>query len=285
MRINQIDDARYKEFCRFLKHQIGITLGGNKQYLVNSRLSRAMFEFDLKDINQFVDKVLSNSNKEMTSRALECMTTNETLWFRDEFPFKILSDELLPALAKKQNKVRIWSAACSTGQEPYSLAMLLLDYQQRHMGAFSAGLEVFATDISQKAIDTAKKGIYDPLAVARGLPSSMRHKYFNKQDDDSFQVNQTLAQAVSFRQANLKDSYSAFGRFDVIFCRNVLIYFDDETKASILQKFSALLPQNGALVLGASESITGAERFYTMQKSPLGLYFTASDQLSQRTTR
>jgi chemotaxis protein methyltransferase CheR len=270
---NTVSETCYAQFSEFLAQRLGITLGHNKQYLVNSRLSMVMREFASNDIDSFIQTAISGHKPLLTERTLESMTTNETFWFRDEYPFQILRDILLPALAKKQQKVRIWSSACSYGQEAYSIAMVIREYQRQHPGAFSAGLEILASDISLRVLNFAESGIYDELAIARGLPDVMQDKYFSRIDKTKLQVSPLLRSLVTFSRVNLLDSLYALGTFDVIFCRNVLIYFDADNKAKVLQKLSALLPSDGAIMLGAAESISGAEAVLKMEKCPRGLYY------------
>jgi chemotaxis protein methyltransferase CheR len=269
-----VNDACYAKFANFLSTRLGITLGNNKQYLVNSRLSLVMREFAISDINAFIQTVIAGTNPQMTERALESMTTNETFWFRDEYPYHILADELLPKLAKQHGKLRIWSSACSYGQEPYSIAMVISEYQRQHPGAFRQGVEILASDISKKVLNFAQTAVYDELAIARGLPAAMQEKYFSRVAGDKLHVKPAISSLVTFKRVNLLDSFYSFGKFDLIFCRNVLIYFDSHTKANILQKLSALLPSDGALMLGAAESISGAEHVLKMEKCPRGLYYS-----------
>nr|WP_136249992.1 protein-glutamate O-methyltransferase CheR [Ningiella ruwaisensis] len=271
---NTVDDAQYFAFSRFLAQRLGITLGNNKQYLVNSRLSQTMREFDITDINVFIQAAMSGQNPRLTDRALESMTTNETFWFRDEYPYQILSSTLLPNLAKQVKKLRIWSSACSYGQEPYSIAMTVHEFLRKQSGAFAEGVEIIASDISQRVLNVAKEGKYDELAISRGLPIEMQNRYFEPTTCNRLAVNNKLKSLVTFRQANLMDSFYSFGKFDLIFCRNVLIYFSNDDKAKILQKLTALLPPHGALILGAAESISGAEDVLKMEKCTRGLYYS-----------
>ncbi|WP_371192659.1 protein-glutamate O-methyltransferase CheR [Glaciecola sp. SC05] len=271
---SEVTPNKYLQFSTFLAERLGITLGDNKQYLVNSRLSLVMREFNAVDINTFIDDAISGQNLTLTERALDSMTTNETFWFRDEYPYQILTNELLGKIANHRKTLRIWSSACSYGQEPYSIAMTVLEYQRQHPGAFSQGVEIMATDISQRVLSFAEKGIYDQLAIARGLPVDMQAKYFSVVDTSKLSVKPALRALVKFKQTNLMDSFYAMGNFDVIFCRNVLIYFDNVNKAKILQKLSALLPAHGAILLGAAESIAGAEDTLKMEKCSRGLYYS-----------
>ncbi|MFC4699956.1 CheR family methyltransferase [Glaciecola siphonariae] len=268
-----LNDVSYGQFARFLAQRLGITLGENKQYLVSSRLSMVMREFDALDINEFIARAIDGKNTSLTERALESMTTNETFWFRDEYPYQILANDLLPAIAKTTQKLRIWSSACSYGQEPYSIAMVISEFKRRQPSAFSAGVEIIASDISQKVLKFASDGIYDELAIARGLPTAMQDRYFSRVDKSKLKVNESIKSMVSFKRVNLLDSFYALGKFDIIFCRNVLIYFDADNKASILQKLAALLPADGAVMLGAAESVSGAEDVLKMEKCARGLYY------------
>ena len=201
------------------------------------------------------------------------MTTNETLWFRDTYPFTVLTEQILPALQPLNRKLRIWSAACSTGQEAYSIAMTVLDYQAKHPSAFKAGFEVVGSDISEHVLDVASKGEYDKIAILRGLPTACQAKYFNKLGDESLVVKSQLKQHVSFRKLNLLSPYTGLGTFDIVFCRNVLIYFSADNKKRILQQIAGQLQPQGVLFLGASESISAASDTYSMVKCHPGLYY------------
>lgn len=271
---SEVSTAKYAQFSQFLAERLGIVLGENKQYLVNSRLSLLMREFNATNINSLIDLAVSGRDSALTERVLDSMTTNETFWFRDEYPYQILNNTLLNLVATHRKKLRIWSSACSYGQEPYSIAMTVLEYQRQHPGAFSQGIEILASDISKRVLKFAQEGIYDELAIARGLPKDMQKKYFDHIDSNKLQVSPLLKNLVTFRQVNLMDSFYPLGNFDIIFCRNVLIYFDSGTKAKILQKFSALLPNYGAVLLGSAESISGAEDVLKMEKCPRGLYYS-----------
>ena len=270
----KLSEASYLAFSAFLHQKLGILLGGNRQYLVRSRLSAIARNRQFSDFDKFIKVVISATDRALTDACLELMTTNETFWFRDEYPYALLNNELLSNLQKTQNKLRIWSSACSSGQEPYSIAMTLASFKAANPGAFSAGIEIVATDYSAKMINAASAGIYDELALNRGLPNHYRQKFFTPIDSKSMQIAPDIKKLVKFQRFNLLKDYSALGKFDIIFCRNVLIYFDGNQKNQILKKLAACLVQNGILFLGAAESISGSETIYSMTSRPVGLYYS-----------
>ncbi len=270
---NELTQQAYDDFAIFLKARVGITLGCNKQYLAKSRLSIAMRDFGFDDVNQFIEAVLRGRDNKMIVHALESMTTNETFWFRDVYPFDNLRNIILPELAKRQRKVRIWSAACSHGQEAYSIAMMMLEYNRLSRGNSFSHCEVIASDISEPVLASASAGCYDELSVSRGLSQEMKQRYFIHDSDKTWSVKPEVKRLVSFTKQNLLESYSSHGTFDVVFCRNVLIYFDDKDKANILQKISAQLPKDGIVILGAAESIPSTQSNFKMVKLPQGLYY------------
>ena len=274
----KLSEQAYCDFAKFLKQKLGIVLGLNRQYLVSSRLSVVAREYEYDCINNFLKDVIAGKDTNLTNRSLELMTTNETFWFRDEYPFYLLLNNVLPELAKKQKSLRIWSSACASGQEAYSIAMTILEFQRTHQGAFSQGVEIVGTDYSDKMVNFAAAGIYDELALGRGLLKEYRDRYFkhiafNTTLTNNMEVAPSVRKMVRFKQLNLLESYNRMGQFDIVFCRNVLIYFEQEQKVSILKKIAACLPTNGSLFLGAAESIGGVEQIYKMQNVSKGLYY------------
>jgi chemotaxis protein methyltransferase CheR len=269
----QLSSDSYERFSHFLHSKSGIVLGAAKQYLVRSKMVPLMHRFACADIDSLIQKVISQQDPLLTQAALEAMTTNETLWFRDKYPFEILLRKLLPELAEKQNKIRIWSAASSTGQEAYSIAMTIADFSRVNRGAFNRGIDIIGTDLSSRVIKTASAGIYDPLSLNRGLTDDVKRRYFTLNSDQSVTINADIRQWVSFRQFNLTSNFSTLGKFDIVFCRNVLIYFDAERKTVILQDISACLQSEGSLLLGASESLGDASNKFKMITQPTGLYY------------
>ncbi len=261
----------YKNFQVFLEKACGIVLGDNKHYLVSSRLNRLMQENNIETLQVLVDNLeKSFSNSALKTRVIEAMTTNETLWFRDTYPFKVLSDTIFQEF-KEQRKpsVRIWSAACSSGQEPYSMSMIAEEFAKQNPG-FRA--EIVATDISQAILNQAKQAKYDALSLARGLSEERKRQHFSPIGDE-WQVNANIRQRVSFREVNLLQNYASMGKFDVIFCRNVLIYFSTESKKDILSRMASILNPRGFLMLGASESIAQYSDKFEMVRASAGVVY------------
>ncbi|NVK57607.1 MAG: protein-glutamate O-methyltransferase CheR [Alteromonadaceae bacterium] len=267
----------YRQFRDFLERQCGIVLGDNKQYLVRSRLGGLLHERQYKSIDELLSQSISGHDRTLLQQVIDAMTTNETLWFRDGYPFELLIKQLLPEHATRQRRLRIWSAACSSGQEPYSIAMSVLEYQRQNPGAASLSVEILATDLSSNMLKRCEQGTYDELSLARGLSAERRQRYFNPHTDGLLQVKPEVRRMVNFRSINLLHSYSSLGKFDIVFCRNVLIYFSTELKQKILQQIAAQLNPGGILFLGASESVASAADYYRMVKCNPGLYYAKKD--------
>ena len=264
----QLDEKSYQQFRTFLEQQCGIVLGANKQYLVKSRLAPLMAKFDVASLGELVSRTLSPIERQLRAAVIDAMTTNETLWFRDEYPYELLKNRILPEFSK-QPSVKIWSAASSSGQEPYSIAMSLLEYQQKNARTFTRGAQIIGTDISNTMLEHCKYGHYDSLALARGLSAERKRQFFEPGDNGMYKVKDHVKKMVSFRPLNLLNSYSLMGRFDIVFCRNVLIYFSPEIKAKIISQIHGVLNKNGYLLLGASESLSGlSDRFNMVRCNP-----------------
>lgn len=257
-------------------------LGDNKHYLVVSRLGRLMAEEGVATLGELVVHLKDGRNRQLRERIVEAMTTNETFWFRDTFPFDILKEQILPDFAERRvRSPRIWSAACSSGQEPYSISMTVQEYLATRPGSLS-DVQILATDISPAILQEAKDGNYDTLALARGLSPERKQKYFVQQRDNRWQARPEIRNRVRFTQANLLQSYSLLGRFDVIFCRNVLIYFSSESKADILARMARALNPGGYLFLGSSESITQYSDEFELVRCPRGSVYRVKSGLSAR---
>ena len=273
MSARQLDDKSYHQFRTFLEQQCGIVLGENKQYLVKSRLAPLMSKFDLGSLGELVTRTLSPVERQLRAAVIDAMTTNETLWFRDDYPYKLLKSKLLPDFADRKAPIKIWSAASSSGQEPYSIAMSILEYQQANPGAFPRGVQVIGTDISTTMLDHCKYGHYDSLALARGLSQERKNKFFEAGDNGMLKVKEQVKKMVSFRPLNLLNSYSLIGKFDIVFCRNVLIYFSPEIKAQIIGQIHGTLNNAGYLFLGASESLSGLNDDFNMLRCNPGIVY------------
>lgn len=230
-------------------------LGDNKQYLVTSRLTKLISDSEIDSFGALMKRMKTDGK--LRNRIMDAMTTNETSWFRDVYPFDILKEKLLPELVKTQPRtIRIWSAACSTGQEPYSLSMMVQEYLQSNPGILPMdAVQIIGTDISPSVLAIAKTGVYEGVAVSRGLPQERKARFF-RETSAGWEVSEDIKKRVSFRELNLMQNYTLLGRFDIIYCRNVLIYFSTELKRDIMARMAKCLNPGGFLVLGGSESIT-----------------------------
>jgi chemotaxis protein methyltransferase CheR len=260
----------YEFLRKLLKERSGLDLSADKQYLVESRLVPLARKAGLGGIPDLVARMKAG-DVPITIDVVEAMTTNETFFFRDKIPFDHLRDTILPALTQaraNRRTLRIWSAACSTGQEPYSIAMCL-----KEKASMLAGwrIEIVGTDLSQEVLEKSKAGIYSQFEVQRGLPIQLLVKYF-AQIGEMWQLNTDVRSMVQYRQLNLLHDFSSLGKFDVIFCRNVLIYFDQETKAAIFERIAKVLDADGMLMLGAAESVVGITDAFRPYPDRRGLY-------------
>jgi chemotaxis protein methyltransferase CheR len=265
-----VNSPDYEYLRKLLKERSGLDLSADKQYLLESRLLPLARKAGLSGIPDLVQKLQGGSSALITS-VVEAMTTNETFFFRDKVPFDHFRDTIMPEVLKARaarRSVRIWCAAGSTGQEPYSLAMAL-----KEMGGALTGwrVEIIATDLSQEVLEKAKSGVYSQFEVQRGLPIQMLMKYF-KQTGETWQINPELRAMIQHRQLNLLQDFSHLGTFDVIFCRNVLIYFDQDTKINIFNRLARQIEPDGFMVLGAAETVVGLTDTFKPVADRRGLY-------------
>lgn len=268
-----ISKEQYDTFRDFLEKSCGILLGDNKHYLVTSRLNRLTKEFSFNSLGDLLDSLKKNTDRALREHVIDAMTTNETSWFRDTYPFEILKSQLFPELAKsKPNPLRIWSAAASSGQESYSIIMTFDEFKTKNPGQLPGRLEIIGTDISPSVLKVAKDGKYDDLSIMRGLAQDRRDKYFTK-CDSGWEVKPMLKTMVRFSEMNLQQSYNLLGKFDIIFCRNVLIYFSSTLKTDILERMAGCLNPGGILILGGSESPTGYTKAFEMVRYPEGVVY------------
>lgn len=272
----------YQAFRTLLEEACGIVLGDNKHYLVASRLGRLMTEEGVASLGELVEHLRTGRNRKLRERIIEAMTTNETFWFRDIFPFDILREQIFPDLAERKVRIpRIWSAACSSGQEPYSISMIFQEHLATRPGSFN-DVQILATDISPAVLAEAKAAAYDSHALARGLSPERRQRHFLPQRDGRWQVRPEIRNRVRFSQANLLQPYSLLGRFDVIFCRNVLIYFSSVSKTDILARMARVLNPGGYLFLGSSEAITQYSDEFELVRCPRGSVYRVKNNLAPR---
>lgn len=273
---SEINQEDYRAFKEFLQDASGILLGDNKQYLVKSRLRRIMADNRFSSLGELVQRLRQNPRSALRETVIDAMTTNETLWFRDTHPFRILEEQLLPEMAAENSSqpIRIWSAACSTGQEPYSLAIVIDEYRRRNPGRLRRPIEIIATDVSKPVVDAAREGTYELLALGRGLSADRQKQYFTQLASGSWQVKKEIRDMVTFREHNLLERFN-FGRFDIVLCRNVLIYFSSDLKQDILVRTHGVLKKGGYLILGASESFNGLNPYYEMIQCRPGIIYRA----------
>lgn len=270
------DNADFTEFCDYLQKASGITIAPGKSYLVSARIRQIMVDYQFSSLADLVT-ALKRRDRSLQQRVVDAMTTNETFWFRDNYPFDYFSNTLLPmwnADRQYEHKpIRIWSAACSSGQEPYSLAMLIEEFAEKNR--LSKRIEIIATDLSSKILENAKLGEYDHLSMGRGLSQQRLNKFFTTSCQKKWTVTPVLRKHIRFQPINLLDSYANLGKFDIIFCRNVLIYFTKETKTAILTRMHQILNPGGYLLLGSSEGLGDASHLFSMVNCRPGLIYQA----------
>ena len=267
----------FEQFRIFLEKACGILLGSNKQYLVSSRLNKLMEQQGIKTLGELVQRMQGQPRSGLREQVVDAMTTNETLWFRDTYPFEVLKNRVYPEMLKANGgqRLRIWSAACSSGQEPYTLSMTTEEFERNNLGQLKAGVQIVATDLSASMLATCKSGEYDSLAMGRGLSQERLQKYFDPKEGGRWAIKPAIKSRVEFRAFNLLDSYASFGKFDIVFCRNVLIYFSAEVKKDILLRIHGALKPGGYLFLGASEALNGLPDHYQMVQCSPGIIYKA----------
>ena len=256
---------------QMLRERSGLVLSAEKQYLAESRLLPVARKHRLATLADLVGALKTTSPGQLAIEVIEAMTTNETFFFRDKIPFEHFRDTIMPALIASHSgrrRIRIWCTAAASGQEPYSLAMLLREMNQQLAGF---RIEILASDLSNEMLEKAKAGIYSQFEVQRGLPIQQLVKYFS-QVGEAWQIAPEIRAMVSFRQLNLLQDFGHLGSFDLIFCRNVLIYFDQPTKIGVLDRLARVIEPDGFLVLGAAETVIGLTAAFKPMPDRRGLY-------------
>ena len=267
--------AEYDYLRQFLKSRSGLVLSNEKQYLIESRLLPVARKAGLQSIAALVAKLKEPRETALAEAVVEAMTTNESFFYRDKTPFEHCPQMMMPELLKARashKKIRIWCAAASTGQEPYTLAMCLKEMESKLAGW---RVEILGTDISNEVLDRAKAGTYTQFEVQRGLPIQLLLKYFTQQGE-RWTISPQLRSMVQWKKFNLLDSFAGFGQFDIVFCRNVLIYFDQATKVDILGRIAKTMTPDGYLVLGAAETVVGLTDAFKPAPDRRGLYVPAA---------
>jgi chemotaxis protein methyltransferase CheR len=266
-----VTPADYDYLRKLLKERSGLVLSADKQYLVESRLLPLARKIGAPHLSDLVMKLKAPGAEPLIVDVVEAMTTNESFFFRDKIPFEHFRDYMLPNLLKARaarRSLRIWCAAASTGQEPYSLAMIL-----KEMAVQLAGwrFEIIATDLSNEVLEKARAGLYSQFEVQRGLPIQFLMKYFT-QAGETWQIAPEIRAMVQYRPLNLLADFTHLGSFDIVFCRNVLIYFDQPTKIGVLERLARMTEQDGYLVLGAAETVVGLTEVFKPLIDRRGLY-------------
>lgn len=269
----------FQHMAELVRSRSGLVLNEEKAYLLESRLMPITRKFGMKSLDELISVVRGKKDPALITEIVEAMTTNESLFFRDGKPFDQLKDLVLPRLLTARaatKRIRIWSAASSSGQEPYSIAMVIKEAGAQYSGW---NIEIIATDLSLEILQKAKNGVFTQFEVQRGLPITLLVKYF-KQDGDKWQISDELRSMVKFKPFNLLDNPAPLGTFDIVFCRNVLIYFDQETKGLVLNGISSIMPDDGVLYLGGAETVLGLTDKFQPVAEQRGLYqLTQSESL------
>ncbi len=275
--MNIADFDIYKDL---LKESSGLVLTQDKSYLVDSRLNPVAKKWGYDDIAAMTNILRGVPPKDLVKDIVEAMTTNETSFFRDTKPFEIFKNDVLPYYKNKaghSKRIRIWCAAAASGQEPYSLAMCIKE-EMAKMPGFN--FEIVATDISQEILDQAKEGTYSQFEVQRGLPITHLMKYFT-QNGDKWTVNQDIKNMITYKYFNLLEPMTTLGKFDIVFCRNVLIYFDPPTKKDVMERINNQMNDDGFFFLGGAETVLGITDAFKGIKDKRGLYAKANSAHTQ----
>jgi chemotaxis protein methyltransferase CheR len=237
-----------------LKKRSGLIISEDKLYLLESRLMPLARKRGMNGLDDLLQAIRFAPEEDLLVDVTEAMTTNESSFFRDIKPFENFRKLVLPALLEKRadkRSIRIWCAAASTGQEPYSLAMCLREEAAKLSGW---RIEIVATDLSKEVLEKASVGLYSQFEVQRGLPIQLLMKYFS-QVNDLWQIDSSIRAMIKYQSLNLLDNFTHLGAFDVVFCRNVLIYFEQQTKSEVLGKIANMMPSDGYLFLGGAETV------------------------------
>ena len=274
-----LSEMEFALLQKYIEEQCGITISADKAYLIESRLYKLVLDAGLDSFEKFYRLLQSRRDPQMVAKVIDAITTNETLWFRDKTPWEILEKVFLPKYieelqSRKRHKVRIWSAACSTGQEPYSIAMSIARYLAIHniTDVKLSDFEILATDISQGVLEVAIAGRYDNISIMRGLDIVYRDQYFTNAGR-VWTLRDDIKRAVQFRPFNLQDSFMKWGMFDLICCRYVAIYFSEKFKGELFEKIKGALHQDGALFLGSSEVFTTYRQWFELEQYNNGIYY------------
>jgi chemotaxis protein methyltransferase CheR len=261
----------FETLATLLKTKSGLIVGTDKLYLLETRLAGIVKREKFPDMNALAERLRRSGNDALARDVVEAMTTNESFFFRDDKPFLHFRTQALPRLVAARppgSSLRVWSAASSSGQEAYSLAMIVAEATGVLNGR---KVEIVGTDIARDQLARAREGVYSQFEVQRGLPVQMLMRYFRK-DDSNWRIADTIRAMAQFREYNLLSDIRSLGRFDIVFCRNVLIYFDQPTKTRVLEAIAGLMPPDGLLYLGGAETVLGITARFAPMPNERGVY-------------
>lgn len=272
-----IKPAEFKLLRDYIEEHSGIALSEDKSYLIDTRLSNIAAEAGCTDFAALHTRAVLDTSKQLRGRMIDAMTTNETLWFRDSHPFAILREQLIPPLVAAirsgtRRSIRIWSAASSTGQEPYSIAIAARELCRTEAGLRPEMIEVVATDISPTVLNTARAGRYDHAALERGMPAELKARYFRR-EGETWVVDEEIRRMVRFEGFNLQDSPARLGRFDIVFCRYVAIYFSEPMKKRLYANIADAIGPGGHLIISAIENLRGLSTRFEPMEHAGGTYY------------
>lgn len=278
-----LSEQEYHLFQRYIAEKCGIALDNTKAYLVESRLAKLLIDSKCESFSELFLLLQSHSDANIETKVIDAITTNETYWFRDPGSWQIITKEWLPQKIaeiqkRKNDKIRVWSAAASTGQEIYSLIIMISEYlKNNQITAVSIDdFEFFATDISTNVLTIARRGHYDPITIMRGLKPDLREVYF-KLEGTSWVLKEEYRKRVRFEQFNLQNSFLFLGKFDLVFCRNVLIYFTETLRNDVFKKAAQVLKPEGFLLIGAAEIYYSMDSYFQKNITSYGTYFTVKE--------
>lgn len=265
-----------KPWAELILQACGVSLDSSKGYLIEARLSDMARDMHVRSYTELLQRVKADRSNGLLQEVIDRMTTNETSFFRDSSPFDLLRNKIFPELIDRRRgrgnvRLRIWSAACSTGQEIYSVAIILHELSLPHPWLSA---QLLGTDISNAAIATASKGIFNKVEIERGLPTQTRSRYFSTQPDGRWKIADEIRAMVSFRHLNLLKDFSALGTFDLILCRNVAIYFQEDAKRDLFNRLARRMAPDGVLLIGSTESITGLCPFFHSHRHLRSIFYT-----------
>ncbi len=279
-----LTDNEFKLFKKYIEDKCGIEISEGKSYLIETRLYRLLVDSGLSSFEELYNLIMRANDLSLAERVIDAITTNETLWFRDKVPWTILEKVLLPRFVEmlrkgQRRKIRLWSAAASTGQEAYSTAMCIDSWLARNdiNDVTLSNFEILATDISHTVIDMARNGRYDAISVMRGLDPVIRDRYFKK-EGTVWEIDNRIKSHVKFQQFNLQNNYLLLGKFDIVFCRYVLIYFSDSLKESVFSKLCGVMENDGILFLGSSELYDKTDKCFEMMHVDNAVYYRRREQ-------